>query len=216
MNEINKQTLREQMVSIIRERILKGEIEAGARLNETEIAKEFHISRGPVREALRQIEQEGLATYESNRGCCVSVLTQDDITEIYLIRVALEKLAIQIFDGKMSQSTMEELDRIATNIGKGSKEKNLCKVVELDELFHTMIIKESGSKKLMHAWKMYEGSNAAVYYTMNSIEVMPLEYLERNHRFILEALKSEDKDEICQVINQHYMIVPESYKLGKK
>ena len=70
MPKLNYKTLRQEVVDEIRQRILTGDFQAGERIKENEMAQQLGVSRGPVREALRQLEQEGLVQYERNVGCC--------------------------------------------------------------------------------------------------------------------------------------------------
>lgn len=69
MSDFAFKTLREQIVSAIRTKILSGELTPGTRIIEQKLAEEFGSSRGPIREALRQLEQEGLVEYSRNVGC---------------------------------------------------------------------------------------------------------------------------------------------------
>ncbi|MEG0805032.1 MAG: GntR family transcriptional regulator [Lachnospiraceae bacterium] len=212
MSSLNYTTLREQVASILRKRILDGTIQPGEKIKETEVSKEFSISRGPVREALRQIEQEGLVYYEPNKGCTVKTLTYGNINEVYLIRATLEALAVQIFDGKFREDSITKLQEAVNELGRAAEQKNLFEIVTWDEVFHELIVKEAESSRLLDTWKMFEGENAAVYYTMNRNELMPVEHLKRNHQRILDICKSQDTDAICNTIKRHYMIVPEDLR----
>ena len=87
---LSKRTLRERIAEILRMQILRGDIKPGERIIEEEISKKYEVSRGPVREALRQIEEEGLVTYVPHKGCVVKVLTHEEMSEAYLIRSTLE------------------------------------------------------------------------------------------------------------------------------
>ena len=78
-------TLRVEAADYIRSKILEGNMEPGDRVNEFELSEEMGISRGPIREALRQLEQEGLVTYVPNKGCSVAKLTVEDMYEMCLI-----------------------------------------------------------------------------------------------------------------------------------
>ena len=71
MSKLVYQTLRENVVDAIREKILKRELEPGVRIIEKDLSEEFGVSRGPIREALRQLEQEGIIEYTRNVGCSV-------------------------------------------------------------------------------------------------------------------------------------------------
>lgn len=211
MKEVfSHKTLREQVAKILRKRILSGHIQPGEKVKEVEISKEFNISRGPVREALRQIEQEGLIEYSANKGCTVKTLSPAKMSEVYLVRYTLETLAIRIYSGNIKKSLIEKLDRIAGDIGYAAKRGDLNGIVENDERFHETIVREAGIDRLLRLWKNFEGDNADAYYTIHEKGTMPsYERLEHNHRVIVQAFKAEKTDTICEVIQSHYMIVPE-------
>src|ERR1700694_4324682 len=79
--------------SRLREAILRGDFASGAHLREVEIAERYQVSRGPVREALAQLEQEGLVILRRNRGAVVARLSRTDLEEVYSLRLALERVA---------------------------------------------------------------------------------------------------------------------------
>ena len=83
MSRLDYRTLRENVLDEIRMKILRGELVPGERIVEQELASEFGVSRGPVREALRQLEEEGLVEYARNAGCSVRQIGLEDIYEIY-------------------------------------------------------------------------------------------------------------------------------------
>lgn len=215
ISEFSYKTLREEVVIVLRKRILNGEIKPGERIKELEISKELNISRGPVREALRQIEQEGLVTYSPNKGCTVKTISPSDMTEVYLIRSTLEALAVKIYSGNMRESTIAKLERLAEKIGERAEENDLSGIVESDEEFHSTIVKEADVKLLYDTWKCFEGENAAIYFTMQNSNLMPREHLVRNHMFIVNAFKEKDLNNICQLIQKHYMVVPEDLYKSK-
>ena len=96
MPKLNYKTLRQEVVDEIRQRILTGDFQAGERIKENEMAQQLGVSRGPVREALRQLEQEGLVQYERNVGCSVAQVSGQDVYEICLLRATLEILAARL------------------------------------------------------------------------------------------------------------------------
>lgn len=104
---IIRKTLREQVVEILRHKILSGEIKPGERIIEAKVAEELKVSRGPLREALRQIEEEGLVVYEAQKGCVVKTMTYEEMQETYLIQSTLEKLAVQMCGGEISKEQGE-------------------------------------------------------------------------------------------------------------
>ncbi|MDE7036452.1 MAG: GntR family transcriptional regulator [Lachnospiraceae bacterium] len=208
---VSRKTLHEQLADILREKILRAEILPGEKINEKEIAHRYQVSRGPVREALRQIEEEGLVTYASQKGCVVKAMTYEEMSEAYLLRSTLECLAVKIFDGKMSQEGLIKLQQAIDDIEENAKKKELYEIISADERFHSAIVEESGCDRLYKMWKSLQGSNTATYYTMKSEDLMPYDVLGRNHQYILDLFRKQmDVDTIVREIDLHYSVVPQT------
>jgi len=208
---VSKRTLREQLADVLREKILRAEFVPGEKINEKEIAEMYQVSRGPVREALRQIEEEGLVTYTSQKGCVVKVLTYEEMSELYLIRSTLEELAVKIFDGKMSREGLYKLQSAVDDIERNAEKKDLYEIIAADERFHSAIVEEAGCERLYHMWKSLQGANTATYHTMKSQGLMPYDVLGRNHQWILDFFKRQaDVDTITKEISDHYAVVPKT------
>lgn len=109
MGEFAFQTLRESITSAIRSKILTGELQPGVKLAEQKLAEEFGSSRAPIREALRQLEQEGMVEYSRNVGCSVRRVKPEDAYEIYLLRANLEMTALRYFDCKFLEEDLRTL-----------------------------------------------------------------------------------------------------------
>ena len=109
MGKLRFQTLREKVAEEIRLKILNQELTPGMRIIEQELSDELGVSRGPIREALRQLEQEGMIEYTRNIGCSVREVTRQDVYETYLLRSSYEILAVRLFD---AQFTDEEIARM--------------------------------------------------------------------------------------------------------
>ena len=111
MGALLYQTLRESIVDAIRSKIFNHEIKSGQRIVELELAKEFHTSRGPIREALRQLENEGIIVYTRNVGCSVKELSFQDSYEVYLLRTNYEVISVR-FCREIPEDTMQRLEEI--------------------------------------------------------------------------------------------------------
>lgn len=203
-----KKTLREQIVDVLRQRILRGELKPGERIIESEVAETFQVSRAPIREALRQLEEEGMVLYAPHKGCEVKTLSFQDIQDSYLIRSTLEVLAVRVCSGKLTDQGRQGLLQAIADMRQAARSKDLSIITETDERFHGIIVAESGCKRLMQMWKSLEGPNAATYYTMNRETLMPFEYIADNHQKILTSFETEHVEEIIKVIEEHYMLVP--------
>ena len=90
-----KATTSEMILEALREQITNGTLVPQEKLVEAEIAQQFGTSRGPVRDALKQLAVEGMVDYQPNKGCSVALLSPEDAYEVFFLRGSLEKLAIQ-------------------------------------------------------------------------------------------------------------------------
>lgn len=207
--KIIHKTLREQVVSILRKRILRGEIEPGDRIIEADLAEELDISRGPVREALRQIEQEGLIVCPSNKGCSVKNLSAEDAWEIYLLRANLEILAVKLIDGIFNDKTFIDMGQIVDEMIDAANKEDLNKLAELDQDFHSLIVLEANKERLYDMWSSLNGSNIAIFYTTYNIKLTTSEKQVDNHLKILEAIETKELNKICTAIQEHYLGTPE-------
>lgn len=206
---LSKRTLREQVAKELRKQILSGKYKPGERIVEVETSEAFKISRGPVREAFRQLEEEGLLSYETNRGCVVKTLTHRDIEESYLIRSTLETLAVKIYGAKLSSNMYERMEAFILKIGEAVQQKDLYGIIQADEGFHACIVEMAECERLFRMWKSLEAVNAATYFTMNNEELMPYEVLQQNHRLILAAFEQGNVEDVYKSIDEHYMVVPQ-------
>ena len=106
---IQRKTLWQQIADVLREDIIQGKIKPGERIVEEDIAENFHVSRGPVREALRHIGEEGFVVYESHKGSTVKTISYEEMQEKYLVRSTLEVLAIRIIAGKLPEEIADTI-----------------------------------------------------------------------------------------------------------
>lgn len=111
MSKLRYQTLRENVAKVIREKILNKELKPGMRIIEQNLSDELEVSRGPIREALRQLEQEGVVEYTRNVGCSVKEITIKDLYEIYLLRSTYEILAVKLCGGQFEQEDIERMEK---------------------------------------------------------------------------------------------------------
>lgn len=205
MTQLGYRTLRENIVEAIRLKILNGELEAGSRIIEQELSDEFHISRGPIREALRQLEQEGMVEYRRNAGCSVREITLDDIYEIYLLCSTYEKLAVESYGGAFSEEDIAEMEEILAKMER-LKEGDYRKVVELDFALHRIIVKKAGLPRLLKLWEEMNYGNTISCYAghVNGQETARRQY--PIHKKLVDACRTRDEKVICEAITDHYML----------
>lgn len=197
-------SLSSRVFHTIRENILSGKYAMDEELKEKSIGEELGVSRTPVREALRQLELEGLVTIIPNKGAYVVGISEKDIRDIYEIRSRLEGLCAR---WAAEHITKEQLDELEENIylsdfhsSKGNSEQ----VVELDNKFHEILYNASGSKELRHILLDF-------HHYVQRVRKVTLAVQERavnsndEHRRIVEALKVHDAKEAERLADMHLM-----------
>ena len=194
MGEFAFQTLRESITSAIRSKILTGELQPGVKLAEQKLAEEFGSSRAPIREALRQLEQEGMVEYSRNVGCSVRRVKPEDAYEIYLLRANLEMTALRYFDCKFPEEDLR-------NVRPG----NLSQIVENDNRFHAVIVQRAGLPRLLKFWDDLNYGNLLVGANSGSNHETLAQRQNGIHTKLYEALASGDTEVACRAVYAHYM-----------
>ncbi len=172
----------------LREDILAGNYLPNEELKEKNIGDELGVSRTPVREALRQLELEGLITIIPNKGAYVVGLTQKDIRDIYEMRILLEGLCARWAAEHITESQLQELEENIFLTEFHAQKQNWEQMVELDNHFHEILYQSSESKELERVLKEY-------HQYVQRVRKITLARAERclnsceEHRIILEALK---------------------------
>lgn len=203
MGTLRYRTLRESVVDAIRVKILKQELKPGMRIVEQELAEEFGTSRGPVREALRQLEQEGLLEYARNVGCSVKTVTPEDVYEIYLLRANYEMMATRLCRGSFSEEAFKQMEEALEHM-KQMNGDIYTETAEYDNMFHEAIMKMTDLPRLRKAWSDLDyGTIVCCYITYKDRgEIAKRQY--PIHKALLEVCRSGDVERICQAISEHY------------
>lgn len=187
----------------IRADITDGTLEPGAQLNEVELAASFGVSRGPVREAMQRLIQEGLLRSEPHRGVFVPVMTQDDIDDIYLAREALETAAVRtiIAAGRAGQA-YPTLDRAVREMEEAEKRGEWDVVASRDLDFHIELIAAAASPRLQRMFSTVIFETRLCLHALTHGESRA--DLVDEHRQIGEMIKNCDIDGATAVLQKHF------------
>lgn len=203
MARLHYRTLRENVVDAIRTKILNRELVPGMRIIEQDLAAEFGISRGPVREALRQLEQEGLIEYSRNVGCSVKGVSMEDVYEIYMLRAYYEMLAVRLCKGNFPEQSLKDMEKTLEHM-KVMKAGEFRSVAEYDIMFHEAIIDIGGMPRLKKAWEdLNYGAIISCYISYNDRDEM-IERQYNIHKELFDVCCTRKEDEICDAISHHY------------
>lgn len=193
-------TAQQEAYHYLRERILGGSLSGNDRVNPAEIAKVLGISRMPVREALRQLDSEGLVVMRPNRGATVTHLTSFEVEELFEIRVALEVLAARVAVPHLTNDVKSELISLRQRMD-AARHDPLVWVKRHDE-FHQFICEIGNRRRLAHEVARIRNSvqpYVLMYmHVYNTIEIPGLE-----HSSLIDALASGDVQLAERVMREH-------------
>ncbi|HXG39746.1 MAG TPA: GntR family transcriptional regulator [Candidatus Limnocylindrales bacterium] len=210
---IRRSTLSSIVTERIRELIVQGTYPPGTQLSEVELAARFGVSRGPVREALQRLLQEGLLRREPRRGISVPILSAADVADIYLAREAIEGAALRaIVEAGRGRTVATELRRLVRQMQEAAAAERWSRVAELDMRFHTEVVAAAGSPRLT---RMY----ASLIDETRALLAMTVSYpgredLVEEHAELAEILGSGDLEALREALARHFSESRET--LGKQ
>ncbi len=198
----DKYSLRGMVFTKIREDILSGKYVKNEELKEISIGQELGVSRTPVREALRQLELEGLVRIVPNKGAYVAGITNEDIHDIYVIRSYLEGLCARWACEHITQEQIDEIEETIYLSEFHVKKQHYDQIVELDSRFHELLYAASGSKILGHLLRDY---HQYVHSVRKVTLAEPARAANSNaeHSAILEAIRNHDADKAETLAHEH-------------
>lgn len=182
--------------------IISGRIPPGKRINEQDICKRFNMSRTPVREILRRIEGNGLAKSIPNRGVFAVGLTQQDLDDIFYLKILLEVQCVRWAIERITEEQMELLGETFDFMQFYTMSDDLDKMLRINEGFDAIIYNAAHNKELEKRLNRYNflinNANAEVKYPLNYLPTV----LEE-HRAIYEAFVARDPDAGAEATEIH-------------
>lgn len=187
----------------LRDSIINRSLEPGEQLSEVGLAQRFGVSRGPVREALQRLIQEGLLRSEAHRGVTVPVLTDDDVLDIYLAREALESAAVRhIIASSRSTACHEALHQHVTAMEKAEATGDWDAVGKADAEFHTALVEATGSQRLQRMFSTVISETRLCLGVLTGAEAR--EALVAEHRQISNWIREGDTDRALTALKRHF------------
>jgi DNA-binding GntR family transcriptional regulator len=199
-----KRSLADDVVERLRDAIFHGNFKPGEPLREEQLAAMLDVSRGPVREALVQLEREGLVLVRRHRGATVARLSRGDLEEVYSLRLALERLAMQRAARYATDADFAAMEAVLGAFDVAlSRDPSEKEVAELDVRFHDLIYQAARHQRLYDCWANLKSQ---IYIFLLSRNVADPDFREitvKSHADLLEALRTRDEARATTEIEDH-------------
>ncbi|MCW2804946.1 MAG: transcriptional regulator, GntR family [Propionibacteriaceae bacterium] len=196
-------SLSEVVLKILREMISAGQFKPGQHLKEAELATALKVSRGPVREALTQLEAEGHVELRRHRGAFVSTLTRVDVEEVHTLRTAIERLAAERACTRMGEPEFAAMDAVLEKMKAATRPVKPEDAVRLDLQFHDIIYAACDHQRVQRVWTSIRSQVSFFLHTrnVNFPDFTDVGYPE--HLELRNALSQADPAAACAAVEKH-------------
>jgi DNA-binding GntR family transcriptional regulator len=179
-----------------------GELAPGTRLNEIELCNTMGVSRTPLREAIRSLATEGLIELQPNRGAIVSIVSQEDVTEILPIMASLEGLGGRLAAMHMDQSKIAQVRKIHDQMIAHYKNNEVAEYFETNRLIHELITEGSGNQTLVDTINSLSAKVRRARFTAQMTKESWAKAVSE-HEEMIAALEAQDPDRLEAILVQH-------------
>jgi DNA-binding GntR family transcriptional regulator len=202
LEPVSKTTTPSIIADRIRAGIMNGTFAPGSQLGEAQLAASLRVSRGPVREAMQRLIQEGLLRSEPHRGVFVASIDAVDMRDVYFVRGAIERAAVRRLFGRGDHQLLDELDELIDRMQAAATRDRWGSVADLDLEFHERIVAAAGSRRLT---RMFATLMVETRMCMSALEaVYPRRQdIVTEHRELLEALRGGSEARSVEVVDRH-------------
>lgn len=194
---------RSLIAASLREGIVSGAIDAGEQLKQDELSEYFGVSPGPIREALRQLESEGLVRHYPNRGAFVTDVSPEEAVAVLLpVRFLLEKYAFQLVQERLDEALVAQLQGEVDTMQRGADIGDVAMINEADVRFHERVVEASAAYQTIQLWHSVLPRIRMQFYRLTPrhrhLDEVPIE-----HRGVLQALRDGDPAHLAEVLEEH-------------
>ena len=218
LERLEPRALSRRIVEQLKRVIIGGELRPGDRVLETDLAEQLGVSRGPVREAFRQLEQEGLLVSYPHRGTFVASVPEDEIEEVYALRAQIEVYAARRVVARQPAEAARALQAIVDAMEEAARAGDLPDLADRDLQFHDTLLALSGYQGLHRIWRSMDGLVRARTYARLAAMDDP-EFVARTaniHQPIVDAIRAGDADAAEAAVAGHIKTVPNVLKAGSE
>ncbi len=199
---VQRTSLTRLVAEAVEKLILSGELAAGAKLNEIALAQRLGVSRGPLREAFRMLEEAGLLRQEKNRGAFVREIGLDEAAEIYDVRAGLDATAGRLLAGRISTSQLGQLRQLIVQMHAAAATTDVDGFHALNLDFHDRIVEMTGNRALLDVYRKLV-KQLTLFRRRNLFAPMAIPHFAEEHGAIVELLASGDGERCAQALLAH-------------
>jgi DNA-binding GntR family transcriptional regulator len=189
----------------IKGRILNFSFLPGVKISDEEIAKIFGTSRSPIREALNRLVEQGLVEYRTNRGFTVKVFTRKEVADLYILREALECLAVRLTTQSIDDGHgVESLENLLSTYPAIMESQDIARFNEIDERFHDLIALYSNNSALHGALQNLHGK-IRIIRRYDHLRIGSFQNTYEEHQLILKHIVSKNVEEAVRLMSLHIL-----------
>jgi DNA-binding GntR family transcriptional regulator len=209
---IPRQSLTSAVADKLRDQIIRGEIPEGSQLRQDAIATQFQVSRIPVREALRQLDAEGLIAIVPNRGAIVPALSPDDIEELFSIRALLEPEVLKLSIPRLTEDDFSEAAAVLLKyVSELRRDDHVSAWGRLNWQFHSILYSRANQPRFMAIIRNVNNSGER-YTRLQLYLTHGMKRANKEHHQILEFCRQRAITQACQLLREHIQYAGESLK----
>ena len=209
---IPRQSLTSAVAEKLREQIIRGEIPEGAQLRQDAIANQYQVSRIPVREALRQLDAEGLITIVPNRGAVVPSLSGRDVEELFTIRALLEPEVLKLSIPELTAEDLAKAEAILRKyVNELRREEHVSAWGRMNWDFHSILYSRANRPHMMNIIRNVNASGER-YTRLQLYLTHGMKRANREHHEILELCRGRDVEGACALLREHILHAGQSLK----
>jgi len=200
------------VVEVLREKILSGEIAAGEPLRQSALAEQLNVSRIPVREALLQLEAEGLVKFEPHKGATATELSVEQVTELFELRALIEADLLTKAIPKLEDEDLLKAEKVLDELESAFKHDDAVGTwSELNTRFHTCLYSPAGRP---HTLEVVHGlnTNCDRYIRLQLLLAGGIPQAEQDHRELLSLCKNGDIDKAVKLLRAHILHAAEAIR----
>jgi DNA-binding GntR family transcriptional regulator len=209
---IPRKSLTSAVADKLRDQIIRGEIVEGSQIRQDAIALQYGVSRIPVREALRQLEAEGLIVIVPNRGATIPVLAPEDVEELFTIRALLEPELLKLSIPQLLQADFTQADALLKKYeNELEREEHMANWGRLNWQFHSILYARANRPRFLSI--IHNVNNSGERYTRLQLYLTHgVKRANEEHRQLLELCRQRDVSAACKLLRQHIQAAGQSLK----